>query len=198
MEILVATGNKHKLQEIREILGDLPVTVKSIADLPRKIEVEENGKTFAENAAIKARAYYDLAKMPVMADDSGLEVPALNNQPGIYSARFAGADADYAENNRLLLRRMAHLKKDRRKARFVCTVCFKTEKGEWFFTGITEGLILDELRGEGGFGYDPLFWIPELEQTYAELSPEEKNRISHRARALMKFKTFLKDYFKAQ
>ena len=196
MEILVATGNKHKLEEIAKILGDLPVRLKTVFDLPEKIEVEETGGTFAENAAIKARAYFELSGMPVLADDSGLEVPALNNEPGIYSARYAGEKADYRQNNSLLLERMQGLKGDERKARFVCTVCFKTAEQEWFFTGITEGFILTDLKGQGGFGYDPLFFVPELNKTYAQLSKEEKNRISHRAKALEQFKNFLRSHIK--
>ena len=196
LKIFIATGNKHKLQEIQEILDDLPIELNSINDLPKKMDVEENGSSFRENAAIKARAYFELTQMPVLADDSGLEVDALNNEPGIHSARYAGEEADYAKNNQLLLKQMKNFEGENRKGRFVCTVCFKTEEGEWFFTGITKGLILDELKGKGGFGYDPLFWIPELKRTYAQLSREEKNKISHRAKALKKFKKFLKDYLK--
>ena len=195
-EILVATGNKHKLDEIRGILTDLPILLNGTFNLPEKIEVEETGQTFAENAALKARAYFELTGLPVLADDSGLEVPALNNAPGIHSARFAGGEADYDKNNALLLKKMESFTGDERKARFVCTVCFKDKGNEWFFTGITEGLILTELKGQGGFGYDPLFWVPELGKTYAELSRQEKNKISHRAKALEQFKIFLKGYLK--
>jgi len=196
VEILVATGNKHKLQEIEEILSDLPVKLKSVYDLPKQLEVEETGNTFAENALIKAQAYFKLSGIPTLADDSGLVVPALNDEPGIHSARFAGEEANYAKNNVLLLEKMINFTEEQRKARFVCTVCFKTKENEWFFTGTTEGLILTELKGEGGFGYDPLFWVPELGKTYAQLSQEEKNRISHRAQALEKFKNFLIEYLK--
>lgn len=196
MDILIATGNPHKLQEIKGILNQLPVHLIGATELPQSIEVKETGSTFAENAAIKARAYFDLTGMPVLADDSGLEVPALDNMPGIFSARYAGEHANYAKNNQFLLEQMKNLKGDERRARFVCTVCFKTQDEEYFFTGITEGYILDELKGEKGFGYDPLFWLPELKRTYAELSAEEKNRISHRAKALTKFKNFLNTYLK--
>ena len=195
-KILVATGNKHKLDEIREILADLPVRLIGTFDLPRKIEVEETGRTFAENAALKARAYFELTGLPVLADDSGLEVPALNNAPGIHSARFAGEDANYEKNNALLLKKMEPFSGNERKARFVCTVCFKDKENEWFFTGTTEGLILTSLKGKGGFGYDPLFLVPELGRTYAELSGKEKNKISHRAKALEQFKIFIEDYLK--
>jgi len=195
-EILVATGNPHKLQEIREILADLPIQLKGIFDLPDQLEVDETGSTFAENAAIKARTYFNMTGLPTLADDSGLQVPALNNEPGIRSARFAGKNANYNQNNALLLKKMRFFTEKQRKARFVCTVCFKTKENEWFFEGITEGFILSELKGDGGFGYDPLFWVPELGKTYAQLSHEEKNKISHRAKALDKFKKFLIEYVK--
>ncbi len=196
MKILIATGNAHKLSEIRDILSDSGVELLGANDLGLSLEVEENGSTFAENAALKARAFFDAARLPVLADDSGLEVPALNNAPGVYSARYAGEHANYARNNAYLLEQMRGLTGEERKARFVCTVCFKTEEKEWFFTGITEGYILDRLQGEQGFGYDPLFYVPELGRTYAQLSSDEKNRISHRGKALKKFKIFLQEYLK--
>jgi XTP/dITP diphosphohydrolase len=196
VKILIATGNAHKLSEIRDILSDSGVELLGANDLGLSLEVEENGSTFAENAALKARAFFDAARLPVLADDSGLEVPALNNAPGVYSARYAGEHANYARNNAYLLEQMRGLTGEERKARFVCTVCFKTEEKEWFFTGITEGYILDRLQGEQGFGYDPLFYVPELGRTYAQLSSDEKNRISHRGKALKKFKIFLQEYLK--
>ncbi len=196
MKILVATGNKHKLQEIRQILDGLPVELLSVDQLPRTLEVEETGQTFKENARLKADAYFNLTHLPVLADDSGLEVPALNNAPGVRSARFAGEKANYLQNNLKLLEAMRNLKGEERKARFRCVVCFKTEQGEWFFEGTTEGQILENFKGEGGFGYDPLFYIPHLQKTYAELSAEEKNEISHRGLALQKFKAFLTEFVK--
>lgn len=196
MKILIATGNAHKLSEIRDILADSGVELLGANDLGLSLEVDENGATFAENAALKARAFFEAARLPVLADDSGLEVPALNNAPGVYSARYAGEHANYARNNAYLLEQMRGLTGEERKARFVCTVCFKTEENEWFFTGTTEGYILDRLEGEQGFGYDPLFYVPELDRTYAQLSSEEKNRISHRGKALKKFKIFLQEYLK--
>ncbi|APF20590.1 Nucleoside-triphosphatase rdgB [Caldithrix abyssi DSM 13497] len=196
MKILIATGNKHKREEIQQILNGLEVELISIDQLPESIEVEETGETFTENARLKAEAYFELTGLPVLADDSGLEVPALNNEPGVRSARYAGENADYLKNNQLLLERMKDLASSDRKARFRCVMCFKTSEGEWFFEGITEGEILQEFRGSGGFGYDPLFYVPALQKTYAELTPEEKNRISHRGLALKKFKKFLKEYLK--
>jgi len=194
MKIMVATGNKHKLEEIQQILDDLPVKLLTINDLPQQIEVEETGLTFQENARLKADAYFQLSGLPTLADDSGLEVPALNNEPGVRSARYAGQAADYLKNNLLLLERMKELKGKDRKAYFRCVVCFKTDQGEWFFEGKTEGVILEDSRGNGGFGYDPLFYLPEMGKTYAELSPEEKNKISHRGLALEKFRDFLEKY----
>ncbi len=196
MKILIATGNKHKREEIQQILNGLDVELISIDQLPESIEVEETGETFTENARLKAEAYFELTGLPALADDSGLEVPALNNEPGVRSARYAGENADYLKNNQLLLERMKGFAPSERKARFRCVVCFKTAEGEWFFEGITEGEILQEFRGSGGFGYDPLFYVSALKKTYAELTPEEKNRISHRGLALKKFKNFLKEYLK--
>ncbi|MHB2150533.1 RdgB/HAM1 family non-canonical purine NTP pyrophosphatase [Calditrichota bacterium LG25] len=196
MKILIGTGNKHKREEIQQILNGLDVELISIDQLPESIEVEETGETFTENARLKAEAYFELTGLPVLADDSGLEVPALNNEPGVRSARYAGENADYLKNNLLLLERMKDLPPAERKARFRCVMCFKTSEGDWFFEGITEGEILREFRGSGGFGYDPLFYVPALQKTYAELTPEEKNRISHRGLALKKFKKFLKEYIK--
>ncbi len=194
MRILVATGNKHKLQEIKQILHDLPVKLLTVKDLQQLIEVEETDVTFEENARLKAEAYFQLSALPTLADDSGLEVPALNNEPGVRSARYAGPKSDYLKNNLLLLERMKGLKGKDRKAYFRCVVCFKTDQGEWFFEGKTEGVILEDFRGQGGFGYDPLFYLPEMGKTYAELRPEEKNKISHRGLALQKFKDFLEKY----
>jgi len=196
MKILIATANKHKLKEITEILNDLPIDLISIDQLPQQIEVEETGNTFEENARLKAEAYFKLSGLPTLADDSGLEVPALNNEPGVRSARYAGEQANYLKNNLLLLERMKNLKGSNRRAQFRCVVCFKTNKGEWFFEGKTSGMIITGFKGQGGFGYDPLFYIPELGKTYAELSAEEKNKISHRGLALKEFKPFLKRYLK--
>lgn len=190
-ELIVATQNKHKLQEIQPLFGSRPIHLKSLADMKMVPEIIENGSSFQENAAIKARICYQAYKQPVIADDSGLEVFSLNNEPGIYSARYAGPQADYKLNNRLLLQKMRSVPEGERQARFVCTVCYIDKSGEYFFTGYSAGVILAELRGEGGFGYDPLFYVPHLGKTFAELSMEEKNTLSHRGNAIKKLITFL-------
>ena len=194
ISLVVTTTNRHKFQEIMEIL-DLPqIGLLSLHDFDKEItemDVVESGITFQENAAIKAREYYNAIGRPVLADDSGLEVPALNNEPGVYSARYAGAAASYTENNTLLLSRIKDIPETERNARFVCTICYKDAEQEAYFTGITEGIIIDELRGEQGFGYDPLFYVPEKGRTFAEMNAAEKNALSHRGKAIRKLKDFL-------
>lgn len=190
-ELIVATQNTHKLDEIRPLLSNRPVQLKSLADFDTIPEIIEDGQTFEENAAIKAEICFKQFKQAVFADDSGLEVPALNNEPGIFSARYAGEHANHQANNLLLLKNMKHLSGPQRAARFVSTICYMDENGTYFFTGIAEGLILEHLQGRKGFGYDPLFFLPELNKTFAELSLEEKNRYSHRGKSVRKFIDFL-------
>ena len=189
--IMAATTNNHKINEIRPLFENRPVSLKSLAEFKDFPEIIEGGSSFEENAAIKARAVFEHFNMPVFADDSGLAVPALDNAPGIYSARYAGPEADYQKNNLLLLENMKLFKNEERLARFICTVCYKDSNNELFFTGIAEGRIIDSFRGEGGFGYDPLFFYPELNKTFAELSMEEKNKYSHRGKAVRKFIEYL-------
>jgi len=190
LTLLVATGNAHKLAEILPFMDNRPVVLKSLADFSHVPEIVENGSTFRENALLKARICFDYYGLPVISDDSGLEVPALNNAPGIYSKRFSAEDASDLQNNLYLLEKMSAFSGAQRKARFVCTVCYKDKTYEKVFTGITEGVILKDFSGSSGFGYDPLFYIPELGKTYAELSREEKNIISHRGKAMRKLITF--------
>ncbi len=189
--LLIATKNRHKLNEISTILVNRPIELKSLADFGNSPEIIENGQTFRENAAIKADTCFEYFHLPAMGDDSGLEVPALGNEPGVFSARYAGADTNDLKNNLYLLDKMKGLTGEQRRARFVCTICYRDEGHREFFTGITEGYILDEFRGQSGFGYDPIFYIPEIGKTYAELSMEEKNAISHRGKAMIKFAAFL-------
>jgi XTP/dITP diphosphohydrolase len=193
MTILAATTNCHKIAEYREMIPACLVKLSALADFTTYPEAIENGASFEDNAAIKARVYSRHFKIPVFADDSGLEVPALNNAPGVNSARYAGADANYPRNNALLLENMRHIPDENRLARFVCVICFKDGQDEFFFRGQTEGIILHELRGQVGFGYDPLFFAPELGKTYAELTMAEKNLLSHRGKALRLFLRFLQD-----
>lgn len=188
--ILAATTNKNKLKEIRFILNHRKLFIKSLEDFEKFPDVEENGKTFEENAIIKAEAYFKYANIPTIADDSGLEVPALGDEPGIFSARYAGPSATDGQNNQLLLSKLSALSEQHRSARFVCTICYKDANICQIFRGETWGTIISGPRGENGFGYDPLFYVPELGKTYAQLDKEEKNQISHRSKAIKLLEQF--------
>ena len=190
-EMILATNNKHKLLEVREILSTHKIIVYGLGDLASKLEdVEENGKTYAENALIKAKAVQKLTSMPIIADDSGLEIKALNNEPGLHSARYASSLGGYDNAIKEILKRLENAKD--RSARFVCDiVLLNTDKNPLIFEGVAEGTIANEKMGEGGFGYDPIFISKETGQCFA-LMQEEKNTVSHRAKALMKMLTYLK------
>ncbi len=178
-EIVVASGNRGKIEEFKEIIPD--VTFISMREAGYTGEPEETGSTFKENAYIKAKAVYDALKRPVIADDSGLCVDALDGAPGIYSARFSGGD--FADNRALLLKRMDGI--TARSAGFACAVCYIDERGETLFgEGYTEGKILFEEIGSRGFGYDSLFFSSDLNKSFGEASEEEKNSVSHRYRAI--------------
>lgn len=184
LTLVVATNNEHKLRELAAMLADLPVRVLGLREFPGAPPVNETGTTFAENAILKARAAAEHTGRWAMADDSGLEVDALDGQPGVYSARFAGPDATDGENNDKLLRLLEHVPDEERTARFRCALALVSPTGEIFVDeGTCEGVIARAPRGSGGFGYDPLFVVPELGRTFAELPPSVKDRISHRARA---------------
>ena len=184
-KIIFATGNEGKMREARLILADLGFPVLSMKEAQASCDVEENGSTFAENAAIKARAVWEQTGDIVLADDSGLEVDYLNKEPGIYSARYLGEDTSYHVKNRSLIDRLEGVPDEKRTARFVCAIAAVMPDGTLFTeTGVIEGRIGYEERGENGFGYDPIFYVPEYGRTTAELSEEEKNQVSHRARAL--------------
>lgn len=185
MKIVAATTNKGKIREFQEILGKLGYEVVSMHDEGIDVEVEETGSTFAENALIKVRAVALLCDYAVIADDSGLCVDALDGAPGIYSARFAGEDAtDYDRNVKLL----ETLKdEENRKAQYVASIAYISPDGKEITTeGIIEGEILREEQGTGGFGYDPLFWCTEINKCFGIATPDEKNAVSHRGRALQK------------
>lgn len=183
--IIIASNNKHKIEEIRSILKDFCFEVVSLKEAGIECEVEENGATFEENAYIKAKAVMDMTGEVSLADDSGLEVDALNGAPGVYSARFAGEHGNDKKNNNKLLELIKSVPDEKRGARFVSAVVLVTpEGGKIIARGEIRGIIGHEEKGSGGFGYDPLFVIPELNKTFAELAGDEKNKISHRARAL--------------
>lgn len=193
MKILLATQNQGKVKELQELLAGEEVEIISLRDIPNWEEVEETGKTFAENAALKAKVAAERTGLISLADDSGLEVDALNGAPGVYSARFAGEPKDDGRNNDKLLELLAEVSDEQRSARFRCSLVIATPQGEEFLTeGTVEGQIIKEQRGHEGFGYDPLFFLPEFGRTMAELSMAEKNQISHRAQAFQKAVPILK------
>lgn len=189
--LLVATHNRGKLRELQELLGELPFLLITLHDFPSVQAVEETGTTFAENASLKASGYARQAGVLTLADDSGLEVFALGNRPGVHSARYAGGAATDNDRIQKLLRAMtAH---QERSARFRCAVAIGAGGGKILnvSAGVCEGRIISAPRGSGGFGYDPIFVPTGYEQTFAELGPETKNQISHRARALAGARDFL-------
>lgn len=195
MELLVATRNKKKLEEIKEILKDLNLEITSLIDYPNIPSIIEDGKTFEENAIKKAVEIAKLTKKLTLGEDSGIEVEALDRRPGIYSARFAGEEKDDLKNNLKLLKLLRGLPLKKREAQYVCSVAL-ADKDELIDIkeGRCSGLIGFKLKGDFGFGYDPLFIISKYNKTFAQLGPEIKNRMSHRSRALKKLKPILKKY----
>ena len=199
MKIIFATGNKNKMKEIRMILADLGMEILSMKEAGVDVDIVEDGKTFEENALIKARAIAQLEKVKemdaiVLADDSGLEIDYLNKEPGIYSARYAGTDTSYDIKNSLLLSRMKGVADEDRTARFVCAIAAVFPNGEdAVVRGTMEGRVAYEISGANGFGYDPIFWLPEYNCTSAELDPEKKNELSHRGEGLRKMREIMKE-----
>jgi XTP/dITP diphosphohydrolase len=193
--VLLATSNLHKLDEFRAIFSDLPLKLVSLNDIHLSVEVDETGSTFAENAELKARTYAQMSHMLTLSDDSGLEVDALNGIPGVYSARYLGSETSYEERFRVILERMKDVPLEKRSARFCCVIALADPSGTIrTVEGVVEGAIADRPRGSHGFGYDPIFLLPELGKTFAELGPEYKNRISHRARAARLAHKLLEDW----
>ena len=188
-KIVFATTNAGKIKEIKEILADFDVEVVSMKEMNISADIEENGATFEENSLIKARAVSKLTGLPALADDSGLEVDYLNGEPGIYSARYLGRDTDYDYKNNYIIDKLKEAKGEERSARFVCVISLVLPDGREFVKkGVMEGRIGYEIKGENGFGYDPIFFLPEYGKTSAEISAEEKNKISHRGKALSAMK----------
>jgi XTP/dITP diphosphohydrolase len=185
-KIIVATGNEGKMTEIRQILQGEHLIFSSLKDENlQDVEIVENGETFEENAIIKARTICDLTGQMVLADDSGLEVDALDKAPGVYSARYLGEDTPYTVKNNHIIDLLKDVSGEARSARFVCVIaCAFPDGRNITCRGVVEGQIGYEEKGEHGFGYDPIFYVPELGCTTAELPPEQKNKISHRGRAL--------------
>jgi len=191
-ELVIASGNNNKVNEIQCLLGEVPFRVSSLNMYPQIPEIQETGNTYRENALLKAVQVAKLTNCFALGDDSGLEVEALGDQPGLYSARFAGEGVSYRENNKKLLSLLEGVPASKRQATFYCVMALADPKGKTYvLEGSVKGLIAMKEQGTGGFGYDPLFILPDLGKTFAELSPDEKNSLSHRAKALEKVKEIL-------
>lgn len=192
--MIFATGNIGKLKEIKDILGDIGEEIISMKEAGIDIDIEENGTTFEENAIIKAKAIMEMTGQLVLADDSGLEVDALNKEPGIYSARYLGKDTSYEIKNQNIIDRLEGIEGDARSARFVCAIAAAFPDGEVIVTrGTIEGVIAHKPAGTNGFGFDPIVYVPEYGMTTGEMEPEAKNLISHRGKALRSMKKILEE-----
>jgi XTP/dITP diphosphohydrolase len=192
MKLIIATRNRHKVREIRAIWSDLNLTIHSLLEIPQQITTQETGSTFSENAVQKALQVAAHVDGFVMADDSGIEVDALGGEPGVFSARYAGPQATDIRNNRKLLSALEDIPWEKRGARYRCVIALvDLQKGIHLSEGTCEGIIAFEPSGREGFGYDPLFYLPEYEATMAQLPPKIKNQISHRAKALQKTREML-------
>lgn len=192
--IIFATGNAGKMKEIRAIMDDMGMEILSMKEAGIEVDIEENGKTFEENAIIKAKAIAEHTDDIVLADDSGLEIDYLNKEPGVYSARYMGEDTSYEVKNANLLERLKGVEKSKRTARFVCAIAAVLPDKEVLVTRKTiEGYIGEEPAGENGFGYDPIFYVEEYGCSTAQLSMEQKNELSHRGKALRAIKEELKN-----
>ena len=196
--IVLATHNRDKREELQEALSEFTVKILSLNDFPFIGEIEEVGQTLLENSMIKAKTVHNLTQMPVIADDTGLEVEALNGAPGIYSARYAGEDVTYEDNVNKLLAEMEDIPLENRKAQFRTVISFVDKDRELWTEGTIKGIIGETAKGKNGFGYDPVFFVPELEKTFSELSIGEKNKISHRGLAMKKFRILLREFISDQ
>ncbi|MFN8366910.1 MAG: RdgB/HAM1 family non-canonical purine NTP pyrophosphatase [Candidatus Kapaibacterium sp.] len=197
MKLLLATNNEHKREEMEAILKQVipDAEVVSIADVyPEGIDVEETGETLEENAYLKAKTLYDITGLPTIADDTGLEVDALNGQPGVRTARFAGENATYQDNVNLTLEKLHGVPVVERSAKFRTVICFCSDMRTIFAEGVCEGRIAEAASGTAGFGYDPIFLPTDSTRTFAEMESGEKHELSHRGRALREFATLLEQY----
>jgi len=192
-EIILATRNRHKIEELAALLGDLGIRIRTLADFPAAPEVEEDGTTCEANAIKKSTTIARATGVTALADDTGLEVDALGGRPGVFAARYAGEHATYEDNCRKILKELSGVPALKRTARFLTVAAIALPGGDVHVTqGILEGLITEATIGHHGFGYDPVFLVPELGRTLAELTVEEKNRVSHRARAFVQAKEILR------
>ena len=194
MKIIMATSNENKVREIRQILEGTDIEISSLKEAGIDADIEENGNSFEENASIKARTICDMTGFVCVADDSGLVVDYLDGAPGIYSSRFMGEDTPYSLKNKAILDKLEGVPDEQRSARFVCAAAIAWPDGHTdICKGVMEGRISYKPAGEGGFGYDPIFYLPEYGCTSAELTPEEKNAISHRGKAIRKMVQVLRE-----
>ncbi len=194
LRILIATHNTGKLREFSSMFEGTPYELVSLSDVGIDVDVDETGSTYAENATLKAVAYARLSGLPTLADDSGLEVDGLDGEPGVRSARYAGEDATDDDRIAFLLQKLNNIPKEKWTARFRCVIALtRADAPVELYEGRCEGVITDRPRGASGFGYDPLFYIPEMDRTMAELSFDEKNRVSHRGRASQSVIAVLRD-----
>ena len=195
IKIIFASNNEGKIKEVKQICSDMNVEIISMKEAGIELDIEENGTTFEENALIKAEAIMKVTGQVTIADDSGLEVDYLGGEPGVYSARYMGHDTPYDIKNQAIIDRLKGVEEKDRTARFVCAMAAVFPDGRHFTTrGTMEGVIGYEIKGNNGFGYDPIVYLPQYQKTSAELSPEEKNKISHRGEALEKLKNQLAEY----
>ncbi len=191
MKIVLATHNRDKCAEMEAIMKDMPIQLLTLNEFPEIEEIIEDGKTLQENALIKAKTVHKITHLPAIADDTGLEVDALGGQPGIYSARYAGENCSYSDNVNKLLKEMVNIPPKKRSALFRTAIAYVDENMEHATEGVVEGVIIDMMKGIDGFGYDPVFYIPSMKKTYAEMSMNEKNQISHRGKAVKNMQTLL-------
>ena len=192
MKLVLATHNDGKILEMQYALKDISVDVITLKDFPYIDEIPETGQTLLENAFIKAKTVFNETGLPSLADDTGLEIDALNGEPGVYSARYAGENASYLDNCAKVLSKLDGVRPENRTARFRTIMAFVGKDKKFHCEGNVNGLIIDEMIGHNGFGYDPIFYYPKLEKTFAELKKDEKNSISHRGKALRNFCEILK------
>ena len=193
MKIVLATHNKDKCLEMMDVLSNLNIELLTLNEFPHIGEIIEDGDTLKDNALIKARSVHELTKLPSLADDTGLEVEALGGAPGVFSARYSGENASYSDNVNKLLKDMQNVPNGKRMAKFRTVMAFIDDKMELIVEGCVEGIITDVTKGVDGFGYDPVFYVPEMNKTYAEMSIKEKNQISHRGKALVKMQKLLQE-----
>ena len=194
MKLIIATHNNDKEKELKSVLDDFPIEVMSLDQFPEIGEIEETGSTLYENAKLKAVTVNKITNMPCLGDDTGLEVDALNGAPGVYSSRYAGENVSYENNVTKLLRELRSTPSDKRTARFRTIIFYTDGDRELYTHGEIKGYITEEQRGKNGFGYDPVFYIPEVKKTMAELTSAEKNKLSHRGQAMRKFRKLLLDF----